>query len=313
MKTLVLNNYDASCVAWLKTQKTIELVESSQDVEAILIRSQTKVDKAFLDKYPKLKIVITATSGFDHIHWRECEERGIFCAYSPNSNADSAAEHTLMLTLNLLRNYKEQISNIRAGQWRTGLQRGKLLKDRTFGVVGLGRIGQRVARMAQAFGAKVIAHDPFQSDDVFEDIHISRLGLTEVFREVDILSLHVPYTKQTHHLINKATIGEMSDHTFLINISRGNMVEESDLVTALHEGHLAGAALDVFSKEPMDANSFLLKEKKLLVTPHMGAFTEEAWANSSMEAAQTLVEFSKGQAISNTLPISAPWFKESLV
>jgi len=314
MKFFVSESFSPESLSILKSNSKVSLLEEANKFEAevLLIRSHTKVSQNFLKDYKDLKLIVTATSGFDHIHLDACSERGVKVSFCPEANAQSTAEHTLFLMLSLLRGARQQDRSLRGGDWKSNLTRGRLLHHKIIGVVGLGRVGQRVAKLCQAFGAKVVAHDPYQDDGVFDSLRVERKGFTEVLKESDILTFHVPLTSETHHMINGSTISEMSDETYLINASRGDVVEESDLSMALKQGHLAGAALDVFKKEPMESKSFLLKEPKLFLTPHTGAYTLEAWEAASMEAVQKAILFAEGQDIGNLLPLTTPWFKKSL-
>lgn len=314
MKLYVTESYSPESLAWLKAKGAFEFLSDGErhHAEALLIRSHTKITKSFLKEFGNLRFIATATSGFDHLNWQLCQEKGIITTYCPEANAQSAAEHTLFLILSLLKNANQQYRSIRGGLWKEGLERSYLLSEKTIGIVGLGRIGQKVARFSQAFGAQVVAHDPYQSDSVFESLQIERKGFTEVLKEADVLTLHVPLTSETHHMINGSTLSEMSDQAFLVNASRGAVIEESDLVSALRQKKIRGAALDVFSKEPLDPNGFLLKEPNLFLTPHTGAYSLIAWQNASLEAAQKLFAFANGQEVKDTLPLATPWFKKTI-
>ncbi|HAG90873.1 MAG TPA: phosphoglycerate dehydrogenase [Bdellovibrionales bacterium] len=314
MKTLVLEAHSPKSFSVLKANSEIQMIEKNQssECEALMIRSHTKVHQKFLKDHPNLKFVVTATSGFDHIDIEACREKNILVSYCPEANAQSTAEHTLFLMLSLLRGANQQYRSLRGGMWREGVERGGLLSERTVGLVGFGRVGKKVAQLCKAFGAQVLAHDPYESDENFKAFGVERKGFTEVLKASDLLSFHVPLTSETKHMINGSTLSELSDEAYIINASRGDVIEESDLVSALREHKIKGAALDVYKKEPLAPNSFLLKEPTLFLTPHTGAYTEEAWERASMEAASKLVAFAKGEVVSDQLPLSTPWFKKSL-
>lgn len=314
MKVYVTEAYSPESLGWLRAQGGFEFLEEQNrfEAEALLIRSHTKITESFLKDFKNLRIISTATSGFEHLNWQLCQEKGIVATFCPEANASSAAEHTLFLILSLLKNANQQYRSIRGGMWKEGLPRSILLNEKTVGLIGLGRIGQRVARLCQAFGATVVAHDPYQEDEVFKALQIERRGFTEVLKEADLLSLHVPLTTETYHMINGSTLSEMSDQAFIVNASRGAVVEESDLVSALREKRIAGAALDVFKKEPLDPNGFLLKEPSLFLTPHTGAYSTEAWNRSSMEAVQKISAFAQGFEVKDRLPLTTPWFKKTI-
>lgn len=314
MKIYVTEAYSPESLGWLKGQGTFDFLdeESRFEAEGLLIRSHTKITESFLKDFKNLKVISTATSGFEHLNWKLCREKGIIATFCPEANAQSAAEHTLFLILSLLKNANQQYRSIRGGLWKEGLPRSQLLNEKTVGVIGLGRIGQKVARLCQAFGAEVVAHDPYQDGVVFESLQMERKGFTEVLKEADVLTLHVPLTTETRHMINGSTLREMSDQAFIVNASRGAVVEESDLVSALREKRIAGAALDVFKKEPLDPNGFLLKEPNLFLTPHTGAYSLEAWQKSSMEAVQKIFAYAKGLEVKDQLPLATPWFKKTI-
>lgn len=278
--------------------------------EVLLIRSRTKISPEFLVGAPNLKHVITGTSGFDHIDLKACEIRGIKAYFCPDSNAQSAAELTWGLILSLVRKLPAANQALHAGSWNREPLVGQELHGKTLGVVGLGRIGRRVAQFGNAFGMRVIGFDPYVSNETFAELKVQRLAYTEVLRDAHILTFHVPSTKQTLRMINRSTLSEMTNDTLLVNASRGEIVCEDELIDALREGRLAGAALDVFTREPLDPTSQLAKLKNVILTPHIGALTHEAFRNSSREAAKKVFTVLEGEIASNSLPPQEPWILE---
>lgn len=272
--------------------------------EVALIRSRTRVDAEFLSKHPQLKLVVTATSGFDHIDWRAAQERGVVVAHTPEANAQSTAELTLGLLISFERQILQANKNVRGNKWRDGLQRPRGLAGHTLGIVGLGRVGRRVAQMAETFQMRVIAYDPYIEDFA----NTTRTGFIELLREADYVSLHVPLTKETLHLLNKPTFAEMDPNAILLNTCRGPVVEENDLLLALDERVIAGAAMDVIEREPPPPGHRILSHPRLLLTPHIGAFTDSAWERASLEAVGKVIEFTSGKPLTNTLPLDLPWF-----
>lgn len=307
MRVFVPESYSASSLARLKANNKIQLVEKIEDTEVLLIRSQTRVDATLLKNSPDLKLVITATSGFDHIDWKLCEQKGITAAFTPEANANATAELTLFLMASLLRKTLTQIQNAKQGRWREGLTRGEGLEGKTLGIVGLGRVGSKVARLAKAYDMNVLGFDPYAPPSAFEGLE--RLSLIELLRTSDIVSLHVPLTKETKNLINLATLEEMPSGVFLINASRGAAVDESEVLVALRNGHLAGAAFDVLEREPPVYSNELLHHPRVIVTPHVGAFTTQAFERASNAAVDRLFRYLEGQTISDTLPLTTPWFE----
>ncbi len=309
MKVLILEAYSINAVARL-TAAGCETLNPAQSAEAdcVLIRSQTRIDGAFLDKHPKAKLIISATSGHDHIDWRETQKRGVTVAHTPNANAQSTAELTLSLILAAERQIFQAHKNIKSDKWRTGLKRPHGLEGKLLGIIGLGRVGTKVASLAQAFGMKVQAHDPYIDENEFPKKNIERVGLIELLRTSEIVTLHVPLTKETKHLMNNPTFHEMHPDAILINTCRGAVVSENDLTLALDEKTIAFAAMDVLEREPPPQGHRLISHPRLFLTPHIGAFTENAWEKASFEAVEKVIEFKSGKKISDTLPIDAPWF-----
>jgi len=307
MKVFVVENYTASSMARLKASAKIQLVDKIEDAEALLIRSQTRINAELLAKAPHLRLVVTATSGFDHIDWKLCQQKGIAAAFTPEANANATAELTMFLMSGLLRHTLSQIHNVKQGRWREGLTRGEGLEGKTLGIVGLGRVGSKVARLAKAYDMNVVAFDPYVPPAAFEGIE--RLSLIEVLRASDIVTLHVPLTKETKNVINLATLEEMPSGVYLINASRGAAVDESEVLVALRNNHLAGAAFDVLEKEPPDYSNELLRHPRVIVTPHVGAFTTQAFERASNAAVDRVLRYVDGQPISDTLPLSTPWFE----
>jgi len=258
--------------------------EELKVADVMLIRSRTVIDKKLLDQAPNLKTVITATSGTDHIDITEAENRGIKVINTPGANTEAAAELTLMLMLGVLRRLPEVQKQMQAGNWKDTCPTGGELRTKTVGLIGLGRVGSRVAEFLNAFGSHVIAFDPYQDDEVFNRLKVERLGLTEVLAQADIISLHVPLTKETRRMIRLETLELCQEGVIIINTSRGQVIDESGLTTALETKQVAGAGLDVFEHEPLANESRLRQMPQVLITPHIGAYTDEAFQRASLEA-----------------------------
>jgi D-3-phosphoglycerate dehydrogenase len=317
VELLITDTFDGAALAKLKAQLDCHFHKSNdlrptqdelKNVSGLLIRSRTKIDKSTLDGAPKLKWIVTATSGFDHIDFKECAKRGITVSHTPEANVQSAAELTVALILNLSRRIPAAMESVKKSQWRRDDLRGLSVMGHTLGMVGLGRVGQRVARVMNALGMKVIAHDPYVDDSTFRDLRVERLGFSEVLVAADFLTLHVPLTKETHHMINHDTLRLMNSEAFLINASRGQVIDETALTVALDEGVIQGAALDVFEREPLMKESRLRGRDNVLLTPHIGAFTEEAVAAASVAAVDRTVEFFTTGKAKDTLPLPVRWF-----
>ncbi len=316
MKILVCDHYTPEALSRLhgigevKKSKSFQPTnEELEGVEALLIRSRTKVIEALLLSAPQLKYIVTATSGFDHIDFLACEKARVQVAYTPEANADSAAEHTLALMLNLIRSVNMGDKLIRKHEWKEHLPKTHSLKDLQLGLVGLGRIGQRVTRLAQAFGMQVVAHDPYVAPEVFKNLNVQPLSLIEVLLSSDVISLHVPTTKETRYLINHQTLEHINPDAYLINVARGDLVDETELAIKMEKGLLKGAALDVFEKEPLPQESRLRALKNVILTPHVGAYCSDAFARGSELAVDELLYMLEGQKSPSRLPLATGWFE----
>jgi D-3-phosphoglycerate dehydrogenase / 2-oxoglutarate reductase len=303
-----LEPYSVAALARLHAQGHEVNQKADAKTEILLIRSRTKIDARLLSELPALKLVVTSTSGFDHVDWRECEKRGVIATHTPEANAQSTAELTLSLMLAWERQILQAHKNVKNNHWREGLKRPVGLDGRQLGIIGLGRVGSRVAKMAVTFGMKIQAYDPYVELEQFCALQCERIGIIELLRTSDIVSLHVPLTKETLHLLNHATFKEMQNDALLINTCRGPVVSENDLMAALDEGTITGAAMDVIEREPPRAGHRVLNHPKLLLTPHIGAFTERAWEKASHEAVDKVIAFAAGKPLSDTLPLQVPWF-----
>jgi len=247
-----------------------------ETADAVIVRSGTRVDEAFLEKAPRLKVVGRAGVGVDNIDQDAATERGIPVMNAPAGNTVSAAELAFALLLATARKIPAADRSVRAGEWERKRFAGSELRGKTLGLVGAGRIGGEVARRARAFGMVVVAHDPYLSEDRAQELDIEPLALEEVLDRADVVSLHVPLTASTRGMIGADELRRMKDGAFLVNASRGGVVDESALAGALEDGAIAGAALDVYQSEPLEDASPLRGAPNLVLTPHLGASTSEA-------------------------------------
>lgn len=265
--------------------------EDFKKSQILLTRSRTFVDSQLLQKAPQLQVLGTATSGLNHIDQELCRERGIQIFDAREANTQSAAEHSLMLILNLLKKFNAAQKAIRAAQWKTHLSRGSELHGKSLGIIGLGRIGTRVAQLTQAFGAEIFAYDPYVSRKHFDKHNVTPMGFTEILKQSDILTLHVPLTHETENMINRQSLSLLNESCLLINTSRGAVLNENDLLQSLSLKKLGGAALDVYKKEPFLPNPKWIKTPNLLLSPHIGAFTQEAFQRASHTVVQQVIDF----------------------
>jgi len=320
MKLVVAEKFTTEALVQLKTcghfdvhkllQKS-DLDSHLPDVEVLIIRSQTKITAELLEKAPQLKCIITSTSGFDHIDLKATATKNIQVMYTPEANTISAAELTWGLVLNTRRMISESQKNLRSGLWDREKFQGHELHGQNYGIIGLGRIGQKIAGFAKAFGMNVFAFDPYQSDEAFQKLNLQRSSYEEVLKQCDVISYHVPLTFETRRMLNRSHFEFLNRKAIVINTSRGQVIQEDDLVEALEKDWISGAALDVYDKEPLPRDSKLLKAPRLLLTQHIGAMTEEAFNKASAEAAQSAIDFALKNKLKNTLPLVNDWGKFS--
>lgn len=278
----------------------------ADQVEILLIRSDTKIDHNILKQTPNLKLIISSTSGFDHINLELTEKKSIQVMHTPAANAQSAAELTWALILAQAKkiNKAQQIAN--QVTWpRTDLV-GMELKNLSLGVIGYGRVGKIVASIGKAFGMKVFIYDPYA--DITAQDSVTVLGFEECLKMSDVISFHVPLTKKTKNMINKFSLDSVQEHAILVNCSRGEIINESDLTLFMRKNLNFKAAFDVFNQEPLPADHPLRSEPHLIMTPHIGATTESALKNSCFEAAQKAIDFVLQKKTTDSLPPSSPWW-----
>ena len=252
-----------------------ELLEAVQGAHALIIRSATKVTKELLAAGSDLIVVGRAGIGLDNVDVAAATARGVMVVNAPQSNTLSAAEHTMALLLAQARNVPQAHSALKSGRWERSKWTGVELSDKTLGIIGLGRIGKLVAQRAMAFGMRLVAFDPFVSDERARQINVELLDLDELVARSDFITLHLAKTPETIGLVNAELLARAKPNLRIVNVARGGIVDEADLAAAIANGTIAGAALDVFDTEPC-TESPLFELDSVVVTPHLGASTEEA-------------------------------------
>jgi len=258
--------------------------------DALVVRSQTRVDGELLAAAaPRLSVVGVASVGTDRVDVAAATRGGVMVVNAPTGNTIAAAEHTMALMLSLLRQVPGADASVRRGEWERSRFVGAELRHRTLGIIGLGKIGKAVARRAAAFEMRVLAHDPFLTAEQADENAARLVGLLELLGRADVITVHVPLTAQTRGLIGEAQIGAMKPGAYLLNVARGGLVDEAALAAALRDGRLAGAAVDVYSAEPMAADNPLRDAPNTILTPHLGASTSEAQGRVGVEMAEQLV------------------------
>lgn len=253
-----------------------ELLKTLPDYDALVVRSATKVTADVIEAGTRLRVVGRAGSGVDNIDVKTATERGIIVVNAPASNNVAVAELTIGLMLGLARHIPQAHESLQSGKWDRNKYVGWEVRGKTLGLVGLGRIGSEVARRARGFEMNILAFDPAVSFDRANQLGVEMVAIEELIARSDIISIHVPLVDGTRNLFNAETLGRMKQGACLINASRGGIVDEDALVEALDNGHLGGAALDVYNSEPPAEGSKVVGNAKLVTTPHLGASTTEA-------------------------------------
>jgi len=317
-KILITDRFAQDSFLFLQQNSQFEVVRADHphhlplehlvSANALIIRSRTHINEELLKKARQLQLIITCTSGFDHIDLEATQKWGVTVMHTPTANVESAAQLTWGLVINCVHNIQQAHKMMKAGEWKRDLITGIELAGRTYGIVGLGRIGSRVAEMAQAFGMTVVAYDPYQEDEVFERLKIPRLSYEEVLKTADVVSFHVPKTLETEHMLNRSHFEYIHRGIVLINTSRGSVINENDLCEAVENGWIRSVGLDVYEKEPLPRTSKLLTYPNVVLTPHIGANTEDAFFKASHIAANKLMAFFVDGSTSDTLPPRAPWY-----
>lgn len=265
-----------------------ELVNVIGDYDALMIRSGTRVTKAVIEAGNNLKIIGRAGVGVDNVDVPEATRRGIVVVNSPEGNTIAAAEHALAMMMSLSRYIPSADASVKSGEWKRKDFTGVEVYKKTLGVVGLGKIGSHVATVARAMGMKLLAYDPFISTDRAEQLGCRLVELDFLFREADYITLHIPKTPETANLINDQTLATMKPTARIINCARGGIIDEAALAKALREGTIGGAALDVYASEPLGESELRSLGKNVILTPHLGASTEEAQVNVAIDVAEQI-------------------------
>ncbi len=268
-----------------------ELAVKISDFEAIIVRSRTRVTKDVLLRANRLRIVARAGVGVDNIDVEFAKERGIEVVNTPDALTNAVAEFTIGLMIDLSRSITNAATTLRNMEWKKAQFVGSELQGKVYGAIGVGRIGRRVIELAHAFGMKIIAHDIVEIPKEFTSSYeVEMTNQDEVFRRADFLDLHVPLTNETRHLVNREKIEMMKQSAFLVNTSRGQVIDEQAVLVALEKERIAGAALDVFETEPPTRES-LLQNKRVIPTPHIAGQTLEAQSKAAISAVRQVLDF----------------------
>jgi D-3-phosphoglycerate dehydrogenase len=266
-----------------------ELKQKVSNYEVLIVRSRTKVTKSIIEAGKRLKLVGRAGVGLDNIDLEAAEKKGVKVLNTPEAPANAAAELTLGLILSLVRSIPQADSAMRQGKWIKNQLIGWELKGKTLGTIGLGNVGERVAKLAKAFEMKILITKRTPPDPaLLKELGAEFVPLSELLRRSDVVTVHIPYTSQTHHMIGEKEFQLMKKGTFFVNTSRGAIVDEKALLKALKSGLLGGVALDVFETEP-PIDWTLMRLPNVICTPHIGAQTEEAQRTASVLIAEKII------------------------
>ncbi len=303
MRILVAEPLAEEGVALLRAQHQVDVrtglsrqdfLAALPDYDALLVRSQVSVDAEAIAAGSRLVVVGRAGVGVDNVDLDAATRAGIVVVNAPTGNTVAAAEHTIALMFALARHVPAADASVRRGEWKRSAFTGVELRGRTLGIVGLGKIGMAIADRARGLQMDVIGHDPFVSHDAAANHGVALRSLDDVVAGADVLTLHVPVTRATRGLIGAAQLARMKSTAFLLNVSRGSIVDEAALAEALRAGRLAGAGLDVYASEP-PTSSPILDAPNTVLTPHLGASTAEAQVRVAVEAVEQVLDVLGGR------------------
>ena len=275
-----------------KSLKEADLIPLVAEVEAMVVRSETKVTKKVIEAAPKLRVVGRAGVGIDNVDVDAATQRGVVVMNTPGGNTVTTAELTFFMLGALARHISPAGASMAAGKWDRKLFSGTEINGKTLGVLGMGRIGGEVAKRALAFGMKVLAYDPFLTEARAKQLGVELVpDVDGIYRAADFITVHMPVTEQTRGMLNADAFVRMKPGVRIVNCARGEIIEEKDLIAALESKKVAGAALDVFSEEPLPAEHPLRKLPNVLLTPHLGASTSEAQVKCGIEVAEIIAAY----------------------
>lgn len=288
----------------------VELLAAVADCQGLVVRSETKVTAEVMDAAGELRVIGRAGVGVDNIDVTAATARGIVVMNAPDGNTITTAEHTIALLISLARNVAQANSSLKSGKWARKGFIGVELQGKTLGVIGLGRIGRTVSARARAFGMNIVAFDPFIAPEQANDLEIEVGSLDDVFARADFITVHTPLTAETQGILGQEAFAKMKPGVRIINCARGGLVNEQALYDAIKSGIVAGAALDVFEKEPPDGDNPLLGLDAVIVTPHLGASTTEAQEGVAFTVAEQMRDYLLTGALRGAVNIPAIGAKE---
>ncbi len=311
MKVLVSDPLSEQGLTLLKEHFTVDLftglseddlIEKMPEYDALVIRSGTQVTSKVIEASINMKIIGRAGVGVDNVDVEAATQKGIIVVNAPEGNMLSAAEHTIAMMMSLARNIPQANESLKSKKWERSKFMGVEVNGKTLGVIGLGRIGAEVAKRAQGLNMVVLAYDPFVSDERAKEMGVRMMSVRDIVKVADFITVHTPLTKETRNIIDAEEFSLMKRNARIINCARGGIINEDALAHSLNNDIIAGAAIDVFVKEPPFESS-LLDCKNLIATPHLGASTEEAQVNVAVSVAEEVVSVLQGGAAKNAINI----------
>ena len=310
-RVLLLDGIDPAGIDIVRATNVIEpivhdkisrdrLLGITGDVDGLIVRSGTAVDRELIESAKRLRVIGRAGVGVDNVDLDAATECGVLVMNSPGGSTTTTAEHTIAMLFALARNIPQAYKTLQNHKWEKNRFKGIELAGKTLGVIGLGRIGSEVARKCQAMGMNVVAYDPYINPDAHLSSGLELVDLRRIFEQADFITVHVPLSETTRNLINKQTMAQMKDGVRILNCARGGIVNEHDLLEALKNGKVAGAAFDVFETEP-NTESPLLELENFIATPHLGASTVEAQRKVSEDICRQVCDYLLRNAVEGAL------------
>lgn len=312
MRILIAEPLAPAALELLRAQPGWEIIEADPktyanhltDADALLVRSAVKVTKDVLAKAPKLRVIGRAGVGVDNVDLPAATDAGVLVMNTPGGNAVSVAEHTLALMLSLARSIPQASVSTKAGKWEKKKFLGNELRGKTLGIVGLGSAGREVVKRAKPFEMRIVGHDPYISSQSARDLGIELMSLQQLYAASDYITLHVALTPETDHMLNDEAFAKMKPGVRIVNCARGELISPQALEKAIDSGRVAGAALDVFEKEPPGEDP-LFQLDNLLATPHIAGSTEEAQEIVGVRIVEQVVEYLKSGVALNAVNMPA--------
>ncbi|HKJ05268.1 MAG TPA: phosphoglycerate dehydrogenase [Geopsychrobacteraceae bacterium] len=290
-----------------------QLLEAVADVDALVVRSGTHLTAEVFSRAAKLRVVGRAGIGMENMDIAAANRKGLVVMNTPFGSAITSAEHTIAMLMAMARNIPQASSSIRQGEWRKDRFQGVEISGKTLGVIGAGKIGRLVIERALGLRMRILVYDPYLSSDAVQQMGAAQVDLKELQSQADFISLHIPLNPETDNLVDARFLSRLKPGCRIINCAQGGLIDESALAEAIRVGHIAGAALDVFSKEPPPADTPLLQMEQVICTPHLRAASTDAQVNVALQIAQQVVDFLQHGIIVNALnvpSVSADLLKE---